>query len=381
MSPALKYRGIEAWLEDNHGIGINLTAPPLIDKESHTISTVVRLQPKAGFTLHWRRATGLEPISAICRVFIQKGFFTVDTASEDFCIANLTMDKNRRVTQSRASSGHLNPPYKRHGLIRLGRESDYPSHAPRRSNIGPDSANTVPCLRLEIRRVRGTVCTPEWVIGYNDLETSVIDLDEMDVIDDEKKDMLPFVVFEFEFPDTLAAAAQDMDNQPPRVKIGTTHLKHSLTKEGIPANDGNLEKYIDVNLRSSDSQETLVVSAPSFSRAEANCSGETSSSRAPILVDDCGNEDQKPARHPSEGFVAAHAGKRKTREWDDPMKSSLLRDVKPSVKRESSILDTNLKADYCTVDQLEKELHKQLAEKIKTKQSNIEELRRLLGSE
>ncbi|PPQ82388.1 hypothetical protein CVT25_008349 [Psilocybe cyanescens] len=219
----LNYRGFEVWLKHYKGECLQFSTQPQIDEDSQTISASIQLEPKTPFVLFWRRKASYSPVSALCQVFLKNGCFKLD--NDDVCAASLVMDKTRRRTQdSRTTYGNLNAPYKRKGSMKAGRMCDYPVKTLENLELNaPDSSSSV---RLEIRRIRGEVIAPEWVTDPDMQEFKRSNADQMDIIDDEQKNMLPFATFIFEFPIpsdnraniplTISSAAETIHSKPSR---------------------------------------------------------------------------------------------------------------------------------------------------------------------
>jgi len=174
-------------------------------------------------------------MSALCQVFLQNGYFLVH--SNDFCAATNIMDRTRKVTQSRSTYSHMNPPYKRHGCLKAGRDCDFSAKYPKPFSsvfqaffIITLISNALlvpsgPCkLRLEIRRI-DEATPPQWITGADSNASAiVINLDNLDMIDDAKKGLLPYAEFVIEIPDITLQGQR---------RIGTSHLKTSSAKEAV----------------------------------------------------------------------------------------------------------------------------------------------------
>ncbi|KAJ3504483.1 hypothetical protein NLJ89_g7913 [Agrocybe chaxingu] len=179
MPGALRYRGLEAWLENANGNPISLLEKRSIDETEHKISTTVHIDPARTYTLRWCRSAGLRSISALCQVFVENGYYETDAHVE---VVSLVMNSSKRVTQSRQSKGWLNGPYHRKGYLRTAKKAF-------RYSLGS--------VRLVIRKVHGAVLEPKWVIDEDGSERAVVDFDNMNIDEEEE----PYAIFEFNFRD------------------------------------------------------------------------------------------------------------------------------------------------------------------------------------
>ncbi|CAA7260878.1 unnamed protein product [Cyclocybe aegerita] len=179
MPGALRYRGLEAWLENANGNPISLLEKRSIDETEHKISITLHIDPARTYTLRWCRSAGLRPMSALCQVFVENGYYDTDAHVE---VVSLVMNSSKRVTQSRQSKGWLNGPYHRKGYLRTAKKAF-------RYSLGS--------VRLVIRKVHGAVLEPKWVVDDVGFERAVVDFDNMNIDEEEE----PYAIFEFNFRD------------------------------------------------------------------------------------------------------------------------------------------------------------------------------------
>ncbi|KIM87413.1 hypothetical protein PILCRDRAFT_275980 [Piloderma croceum F 1598] len=163
----LKKINIEVWLEDQEGEEIPHRVPTTERNKRNEINAIVEIEGGKAYTVHWRLAEGLEPISTWNDVFV------VDASSESRKAAKSWMDKRKADTQTRSSDQRLETHF-RNGL----KTPRVPGE-----NLG--------AVRLEIRRVRGEI-TVKCIKGQTDVIT-------LDIIDDEREGKPPWTVFHFTF--------------------------------------------------------------------------------------------------------------------------------------------------------------------------------------
>ncbi|KAF4614592.1 hypothetical protein D9613_003308 [Agrocybe pediades] len=402
MPRTLKYKGLEAWLEDKQGRSIPLYKDLTINEARHAIYGRAHLEPKTSFSLHWRRETGLQPISAICQVFLHNGYYIV--GEDDFCVATNYMDQNRRVTQTRSTYSYMNPPYKRHALLKPGRECDFSSRYPK-----PPSLPSGPCIvRLEIRRIDTETTPMEWTSSSDNLPATVINTNALDITDDPKKGFLPYAIFVFEIPDIT---------QPP--KLGTTQVTNTASSSviqmtlrsknriDVPNSGASARNNTSPSPSTSNSNGTVVhcprnldqpvEPQPSSSKNEAASrvnkwlTGTTSTNTKPDIIDVDSLEEEKIKDEDSKFIITlaegissptGATGKRKRRTWDfyenntSVMKSEIVEDDKKFAD-----LSNDLTESYQAMNRLEKQLTEKLKEKLEVKKQKIKKLQLLLASD
>ncbi|KAH9483623.1 hypothetical protein JR316_0003093 [Psilocybe cubensis] len=354
MEPSYKvrYRGFEAWLKHCYkGDCQMLSTEPVIDEDLQTVTASVNLEPKTPFVLLWRRADGQRPVSALCQVFIRNGYYRMET--EDFCVAVVTMDKTRQKSQNmRTTYGYHNLPYKIKGCLKAGRLCDYSAGTCPYS--AAEQAKSPCSLRLEIRRIRGKVAEPEWVVGPDRQQYKKNNADLMNIIDDEKQNMLPFATFVFEIP----VPEEDGGNIPPTIWAEEDTIYSRPPPTGITA---NAHVLITRSLR------------------EDSSGGRYPTPRSPNIIE-INNNDVEPMPLDGSKSGTAHPQDRKPKKELKEEKQNRTQFVDTMVVRiDSNRMD--VLTDYLATDRLEKELAGKLQEKIKVKKKKIKHMKRLLAAD